>query len=370
MIILLEKIDNNWINTHLRFVLAKTFNRKENEITKGFLSTLEDLDLSDKGLKDLKGIQFASNLISLNLNKNDIKNANHLRNLSKLTNLELSENKLEDVNFLSNLKKLKTVDLDSNNIANVPCLNNLRNLVSINLSNNKIGDLSFINNPNAKSIKIIATKQCILLKPILVYRGSDYTFVPNLFWDKETPIFCDNIQVSGEYSTLETDGRTSLSFSISKAIIKNVYSDCVIKADFYHEVPFSKSGTLSGIVIQPIIVKIKNLQFCVDNLKRPKTSALIYGKLYLKDLNESNKDTYNINVCKNKTITLIKSDGEKIYSITNSKGEFEFQNLKIGRYTLLYPFINGYKYLNPSLYILNLKEDDCIEINSELSKDA
>lgn len=362
MIILIEKLDNSWINNHLRFVLSKIYNRRETEITKGFLSTIEELNLSERGLTDLKGIQFASNLSSLNLNKNNIVNANHLKNLHKLTILEISHNKIEDISFITNLKKLKSIDLESNNISYVPSLQNLKNLVSINITNNKIGDLSFVDNLYSQNIKIIATKQCILLKPILVYKDSDYIFSPNLFWDKNTPILCDNVQVTGEYSSVETNERSSMSYSISKATIKKISSDCIIKADFYHEVPFSKSGTISGVIIQPLIVKLTNTQFNVENLKRSKQTSLIYGNIYLQDSNERKNATSK--VLKNRTITLIDCSGEKIYSFTNSSGEFEFLNLKPGRYTLLFPFVNGYKFLKPSLCILNVKEDDCIEINT------
>lgn len=365
MIILLEKLDNSWINNHLRFVLSKIYNRRETEITKGFLSTLEELNLSERGITDLKGIQFANNLSSLNLDKNNIINVNYLKNLNKLTNLELSQNKIEDMSFITNLKKLKTVNLESNNISSVPNLQNLKNLISINLSNNKIYDLSPIINVQSQNIKIIATNQCILLKPRLVYRGCDFTFTPSIYWNKTTPVLCDNIQVTGEYLSIHTDERTSLEYSISNATIINISSDCILKADFYHNVPFGKSGTLSGVIIQPIMVRLTQSQFDINDLKRLRQTGLIYGNLHLEHNTEYKH--ININVLKNKTITIINSDGDKIYSFTNSKGEFEFQNLKIGRYTLLYPFIVGYKYLKPSLYILNLKEDDCIEINSIIS---
>ncbi|MGL5311666.1 MAG: leucine-rich repeat domain-containing protein [Peptostreptococcaceae bacterium] len=363
---MLDNNDSNWINKHLRFVLAKEFNRRETEITKAFLSTLEELDLSERGLSELKGLQFANNLISLNLNKNNIKNANHLKNLSKLTNLEICENKIDDINFLINLKKLKTVDLEANNISYVPNISNLKNLVSLNISNNNIGDLSFIEGLHSKNIKIIATKQLILLKPILVHSGSNYNFSPNIYWDKNTPVLCDNIQVTGDYDSIETDERVSLYYSISKAFIKNITSDCLIKADFYHEVSFSKSGILSGVIIQPLIVKLTSSDFSIDKLKRNKSSAILYGKISLKYTNDT---LSNILAIKSKTITLISSNGEKITCLTNANGEYQFQNMNMGRYTLLFPFINDYKYLTPSLYLFNIKEDDCIEVNVSLIKE-
>lgn len=369
MIILLDNIDSNWINKHLRFVLAKKFNRRETEITKVFLSTLEELDLSERGLSELKGLQFANNLISLNLNKNNIKNANYLRNLTKLTNLEICENKIDDINFIVNLEKLKTIDLEANNISHVPNISNLKNLVYLNISNNKIGDLLFIEALNTKNIKIIATKQLILLKPVLVHSGSNYNFNPDIFWDKDTPVLCDNIQITGDYDSIETDERISLYYSISKVFIKNIISDCLIKADFYHEVSFSKYGILSGVIVQPLIVKLTSVDFSIDKLKRNKSSSILYGKISLKYTDYELSDINNILVTKNKIVTLISSSGDKITCLTNGDGEYQFQNMKIGRYTLLFPFINNYKYVTPSLYLFNIKEDDCIEVNVKLIKE-
>lgn len=368
MIILLDNINSSWINKHLRFVLAKKFNRKESEITKGFLSSLEELDLSERGLSELKGLQYATNLVSLNLNKNNIINCNHLKNLNKLINLEICDNKIEDLSFLVNLKKLKTLDLESNNISSVPSLVNLKNLTSINISNNKIYDLSFISNLHSKNIKIIATRQFILLKPILIHNGYDYNFTPDIFWDKDTPVYFDNIQVSGKYDSLETNERASLYYSISKATINNITSDCTIKADFYHEVPFFKSGIFSGIIVQPLIVKSTPADFSVDKLKRNK-SSLLYGKISIQNTLDIDFTISNSQAIQNKTITLISPNGDKINSITNNKGEFEFQNIEIGRYTLLFPFINGYKYITSSLYLFNIKEEDCIEVNAVLIKE-
>ncbi|MGL6105301.1 hypothetical protein [Romboutsia sp.] len=370
---MLENINSDWIDSHLRFVLANNYKRCESEITKGFLGTLEEIDLSGKNISNLKGIQFANNTKSLILNKNNIKNANHLKTLSKLTNLELSENKIEDIFFLSNLKKLKTINLESNNISEIPNLSYLRDLESINISNNRIVNLCFIDGITSKNIRIIGSEQCILLKPVLVYLNSDYTFSPQLFWDRETPVYCDNIQVTGGYENIETNERPSMLYSTSKITIKKVNSDCIIKADFYHETLFLKSGIFSGIVIQQIIVKSSKEQFNIEKLKIYKNTGIIYGSLKLQNTNvevfQSKKNNELNEVIANRTITLIDSKGETFYSRTNLKGEYEFENLSCGRYTLLYPFIIGYQYLTPSLYIINLKDEECVDINSSIVLD-
>ena len=91
MIVLLYNIDNSWINKHLRFILAKKFNLKESQVTKDFLSSLDELDLCEQEIHELNGLQFATNLTNLKLNKNNIKNCNYLRQLTKLKILEINE---------------------------------------------------------------------------------------------------------------------------------------------------------------------------------------------------------------------------------------------------------------------------------------
>lgn len=359
MIILLEHINNDWIDSHLRFVLANTCNICESEITKDFLSKIEEIDLSDKNINNLKGIQFAKNIKKLILSRNKIKNANYINSLTKLTNLELSENKIEDIFFISNLRNLKTLNLENNNICKVPDLSSLKNLESINISNNRISDLCFIDSLKSNEIRVFAADQCILLKPVLVGNGYDYIFYPRIFWDKDTIVYCDNIQITGEYESIDIDEKPSILYSISKVTINKVLSDCIIKADFYHEVLFSKSGIFSGIIIQPILTKSTNDKSDIDNLKKHKDTGIIYGSLRL-------SNNFIENMIENRTITLIDSKGETLYTKTGSKGEYEFENLKSGTYTLLYPFIEGYKYLSPSLYRFNLRRDECLEINSTI----
>ena len=363
MIGLLYNIENSWINKHLRFVLAKKFNLKEPQITKDYLSSLTELDLSEENLNELNGLQYATNLTSLKLNRNNLKNCNYLIQLSNLKSLELNENKLEDINFISYLKNLETLSLESNNISQIPDLTNLKKLNLINISNNKINDLSPITSINSKNLNIIATNQIILLKPELIYRGSNYTFNSNIRWDSNTPVLYDNIQISGEYSYLETNQRTSFHYSISEANIMNITSDCMIKADFYHEVTFSKCGILSGVVIQPLMVRSYDRGFNIDTLIN--SNSILYGNITLQSTNKSNKGMNNTPL-KDKTILLINANGDKIKTTTKEFGEFEFENIPVGQYTLLFPFISGYKYTSQSLYLINIKEDDCIEVNALL----
>lgn len=366
MINLARDINNNWIDNHLRFVLANILGKDITEITKEYLITLREIDLSGNSISNLNGLQYATNLNSLDLSKNEIIDASLLSKLHKLTNLELSENKIEDVSFLNDLKKLKSVGLDSNNISHIHSLSNLKNLNLINISNNKIKDLSFVRTLHSKNVKIIASEQCIILKPININYGEDYVFKSPIYWDKETVVLLDNVQTTGKYNYIKTNKRPSLLYSISKILIKNIYSDCILKADFYHEVPFLKSGILSGILIQPINVKLTNSFFDVFQTNKVNNPGMIYGRLQIINLIGDTLD--NEYFLKNKLITIINSEGDKISILTNAEGEYKFINLKNGRYTILFPFLAKHEYVTPSLFVCNLDEGEKLEINSTAMK--
>ena len=366
MISLARYINNNWIDNHLRFVLANTLRKDASEITKDYLITLREINLSECSISNLEGLQYATNLNSIDLSKNEIIDASLLSKLHQLTNLELSENKIEDVSFLNDLKKLKNIGLDGNNISHIYNLSNLKNLNLINISNNKIKDLSFIRTLHSKNIKIIASEQCVILKPININYGEDYVFKSPICWDKETMVLLDNIQITGKYNYIKTNKRPSLLYSISKILIKNIYSDCILKADFYHEVPFLKSGTLSGLLIQPINVKLPTSPLDVFQTNKVNNFGMIYGRLQIKNLTG---DTFeNESSLRGKLITIINSVGDKFSCLTNKKGEYEFLNLRKDRYTMLFPFLDKYEYITPSLYLCNLNEGENLEINSIIVK--
>ena len=343
--------DDIWINKHLRLSIAMVYNKSEEEITKKFLASLRELNLSDKNIKNLDGLEFAKNLTNLSLNNNKIKDTKLLSNLINLTHLELSNNRIEDLSFLTKLTKLRSVNLDFNNIYTIPNLSKLKELEVINISNNNINDFSFVSTLINDDVKIIACDQIVLQKPIFVNYGDNYTLEPIILWGKDNLIHYYNIQVTGDYDELQTNERPSILYSISKIRLKNIRSDCIIKADFYHEVPFSKSGLLSGVLIQPVTMKNTNSFFNFE--ENDSILYSIYGKIIL-----NNNDTL-----KGKIITLIDSNGNKYCSITDNNGAYKFHSLKEDRYTLLFPFLSEYNYTTPSLYVINLKNEKSININ-------
>lgn len=101
------------------------------------LSKTPDFKFSvTRGMKSLKGIEYATNLEKLKVNENEISDLTPLKDLKNLKYLELQRNRIVDLSPLSNLKKLEFLKLYNNIIENVEPLKDLTNLTGLDLHNN------------------------------------------------------------------------------------------------------------------------------------------------------------------------------------------------------------------------------------------
>lgn len=89
-----------------------------------------------RGIKSIKGLEYAKNLKKLKLNENEISDISPLKNLTKLEYLEIQRNRIVDVNPLKNLTNLKFLKLYNNLIEDIAPLSNLTNLTGLDLHYN------------------------------------------------------------------------------------------------------------------------------------------------------------------------------------------------------------------------------------------
>ena len=133
-------------------------------ITKANLETVTTLELNEKQITDVSGIEKFTNLTSLNLefnnisditllssltkltilqlHSNNISNIAPLKTLTNITYLSLGKNKISDITPISSLTSLKTLGLFSNQISNITPLSTLTNLETLFLYNNEITDIT------------------------------------------------------------------------------------------------------------------------------------------------------------------------------------------------------------------------------------
>ena len=115
-------------------------------ITRGEMADLRVLH--SRGVRQLTGIEYATNLLNLGLGYGAITDVSPLAGMTALTYLHLSNNEISDVSPLAGMwLNLSYLDLSNNEISDVSPLAGMTvlrwlNLSYLNLSNNEISDVS------------------------------------------------------------------------------------------------------------------------------------------------------------------------------------------------------------------------------------
>ena len=107
-----------------------------------YASNLQSLHISIHRLTDIKVLWNLTNLTTLNLRNNRITNINALWNLTNLTSLDLAINEITAIAVLKDLTNLTTLDLRKNQLRDIRLLGNLTNLTVLNLRGNFITDVN------------------------------------------------------------------------------------------------------------------------------------------------------------------------------------------------------------------------------------
>ena len=129
------------LRTALELALGKEVGA---DITQTDMVSLESLDAFESGIRNLTGLEFASNLVELRLGDNRILDLSPLEGLKNLVVLDLHLNRrILDLTPLKSLTNLTWLSLRVNQIADVSPLKDLAKLTYLNLDDNyKISDVS------------------------------------------------------------------------------------------------------------------------------------------------------------------------------------------------------------------------------------
>ena len=120
-------------------------------LTNHMMLNLRDLEVSNRQITDLTGLEHAHNLKRLNLDgervgsyviSNEVSNLSPLLGLTQLTVLELGGNSLSDITALAGLTNLTQLSLGRNSLSDISALTGLTNLTWLELYNNSISDIS------------------------------------------------------------------------------------------------------------------------------------------------------------------------------------------------------------------------------------
>ena len=106
------------------------------------LRELKRLFAMHSGIKDLTGLEKATNLQMLYLDGNKIANITPLARLTQLKALGLKHNHIRDIAPLTKLTELNSLDLTNTGIDNIIPLAGLTQLMQLELSRNEISDIT------------------------------------------------------------------------------------------------------------------------------------------------------------------------------------------------------------------------------------
>ena len=139
-------------DVNLRAVVEDSLNKASGEtITRAEMASLTVLRASNKNIRDLTGLEFATGLTVLELSgtptptldlSSSILDLSPLSNLTSLTELRLFFTSIVDISPLSGLTNLTELGLSNNSIVDISPLSSLTNLTELYLQNNSIVDIS------------------------------------------------------------------------------------------------------------------------------------------------------------------------------------------------------------------------------------
>ncbi len=106
-------------------------------------SNLEYLDLSNNNINNIDSICGLQNIKTLNLNNTKVTNEG-ITKISNLTNLEqlaIGYTKITNLEQITSLNKLKTLTIKGNNVENIAPISSLENLEQLNISYNNLNNI-------------------------------------------------------------------------------------------------------------------------------------------------------------------------------------------------------------------------------------
>ncbi len=130
-------------DSNLRAAVAEALGKSANTpITPDEMKRLRRFDAGRRNVKDLTGLQFATNLTWLHLIDNQISDLSPIAGLIELRELWARHNNISDISPVRGLTNLTHLEVDDNRVSDISPVRNLNHLVDLRINRNKISDLS------------------------------------------------------------------------------------------------------------------------------------------------------------------------------------------------------------------------------------
>ena len=130
---------------NLRAAIAEALGKSPNApITVEEMAKLTRLDVPNRGIQDLTGLQFATNLRLLNLNDNQVSDLSPIAGLINLRELRLHDNAVSDISVVRGLTNLTRLEFDESTVSDISVVRGLTNLTYLEFDHTLVSDISVV----------------------------------------------------------------------------------------------------------------------------------------------------------------------------------------------------------------------------------
>ena len=130
-------------DSNLRAAVAEALGKSANaSITVEEMEELQRLEPRSRDIRDIAGLQFATNLTSIELTRTSVSDLSPVRGLINLEELVLTGNQVSDLSPLAGLINLELIKFSNNNVSDLSPVAALINLKSIKTWGNPVSNLS------------------------------------------------------------------------------------------------------------------------------------------------------------------------------------------------------------------------------------
>ncbi len=161
---------------NLEAAIREKIDKPDGPLTKSDMQDIERLDLLEKDISSLAGLEYAENLWVLDLTGNRVDDLSPLEALLALNTLYLHDNELIDIISLSDLTNLEDLGLSGNEIEDISSLSNLVKLEALDLAGNQIEDIAVLSNLSSLQKLLLCENDLTDISPVSNLTGLKWLF--------------------------------------------------------------------------------------------------------------------------------------------------------------------------------------------------
>lgn len=219
---------------NLENYLKERFELHENEpITDKHMESLITLDVSNQGIADLSGMEYAKNIEDIRFNQNMVSDLSPLNGLTKLTTIGANTNRITTLTSLTHMPVLEQLSINENRLTSLRGIEALPSIQNLWISRNQITSLAELYTTN--NLRMFEFNSCQItdLSPLInhtrleemygaenrIRRIDEHLDFPNLRLlelganDFESQINANQLQIMNKIAEFERLDTLALSFN-------------------------------------------------------------------------------------------------------------------------------------------------------------